>query len=348
VPVRASGFSPVFIADILFKRLKDVSMDFIDSQSLYSKIFASAIVAIGVTDHEGRYVIVNPTWCQLLGYSQEEAVKLHIKDVTPREDWDTSIVSFDYLIAEKGRQMRKQRRYQRRDGSIFWADLYASSIFDDNGNPMGILGVFVDIDKQVIAEQIQRELYQNLEELNTELSKANTDLNRLARHDALTGLYNRRVMEELLQKESSRSIRTQRGFGVAIADIDNFKRINDTYGHDCGDLVLKKLSSLFISGIRVTDMVGRWGGEEFLFVLTETTCQGAMIVIERIRAAVEDAEIRCGDQLLKVTITIGLSFHMGDEKGRDMLNEADLALYRGKKTGKNQVLCYQEGCMEGG
>jgi diguanylate cyclase (GGDEF)-like protein/PAS domain S-box-containing protein len=316
------------------------------NENLYSKIFDSAIVAIGVTDAEGRYVIVNPHWCTLLGYSAEEAKDMFIKDVTPQEDWDTSIISFEYLISQKGRQMRKQRRYQRRDGSIFWADLYASSLFDENDNPVGILGVFVDIDKQVIAEQIQRELYQNMEALNHELSLANDDLKRLARHDALTSLYNRRVMEEILTKESSRSMRTKRGFGVAIADIDNFKKINDTYGHDCGDRVLQTLSELFLSGIRITDNVGRWGGEEFLFVFTETSCEGAMIVIERIRQSVQRAEILCGDTHIKVTITIGLSFHEGDEKGKDMLSEADVALYKGKKSGKNKVVCFQDNCTD--
>lgn len=315
-------------------------------ENLYSKIFNSAIVAIGVTDAEGKYIMVNPYWSTLMGYSEEEAKNMFIKDVTPPEDWDTSIVSFDYLIGQKGRQMRKQRRYLKKDGSVFWADLYASSLFDDANRPVGILGVFVDIDKQVIAEQIQRELYQNLEALNQELSIANEDLNRLARHDALTGLYNRRVLEEMLTIESSRSMRTKRGFGVAIADIDNFKKINDTYGHDCGDKVLIKLAALFLKGVRITDNVGRWGGEEFLFVFTETSCEGAMIVIERIRHAVEQEEIFCSDQRIKVTITMGLSFHQGDEKGKNMLEEADQALYQGKKTGKNKVLCFQDQCTD--
>lgn len=318
----------------------------VNIESLYSKIFYSALVAIGVTDAKGNYVIVNPTWCDLLGYSMDESARLNIKDVTPQDDWDDSVISFEYLIAEEGRSIRKQRRYQRKDGTTFWADLHASSIYDDDDNAIGLLGVFVNIDKQVIAEQIQRELYLSLEQLNQELSIANTGLNKLARHDALTGLYNRRVLDEIMQKESSRSQRTKRGFGVAIADLDNFKLINDTYGHECGDKVLKEVSRLFLNGIRITDSVGRWGGEEFLFILTETTCQGAMIVIDRIREAVEEANILCRETSIKITITIGLSFRGGGEGEEDMLSEADLALYEGKQTGKNKVVCYQETCSD--
>lgn len=315
-------------------------------ESLYSKIFYSAVVAIGVTDANGRYVLVNPTWNDYLGYSSAEAMELNIKDVTPEEDWKTSITSFEYMISKKGRTMRKKRRYKRKDGTLFWADLYASSLYDDNNQPVGILGVFVDVDKQVLAEQLQQELYRGIEILNHELSIANAELKRLARRDALTGLYNRRVLEELLEQESSRSFRTKRGFGVAIADLDNFKHINDTYGHDCGDMVLKKIAEIFRSCIRTTDRVGRWGGEEFLFVFTETSCQGAMIVIERIRAKVEQNEFMWGNTRVPVTLTLGLSFHHGDKDGKVMVSEADLALYKGKNTGKNQVVCYQDRCTD--
>jgi diguanylate cyclase (GGDEF)-like protein/PAS domain S-box-containing protein len=316
-------------------------------ESLYSRIFNSAVVAIGVTNDKGKYLIVNPTWCELLGYNHEEALNLNVQDVTPQEDWETSIISFDYLVSEPRRSMRKQRRYKRKDGSIFWADLYASTLYDENDTVIGLLGVFVDIDKQVQAEETQRDIMDNLETLNKELSNVNTDLRRLARHDALTGLYNRRVLEEILDKESIRSRRTKRGFGVAIADIDNFKRINDTYGHECGDLVLQQLSQVFLKGIRNMDIVGRWGGEEFLFIFPETSCQGAMIVIERIRSKIEKTIIHYQGQDIYPTITIGLSYHSGDESEiKEIITEADKAMYKGKTTGKNRVICFQDICTE--
>lgn len=321
-------------------------MDSLKLENLYSKIFYNAVVAIGVTDLQGRYLMVNPTWCEWMGYSKEEAINLYINDVTPREDWETSTSSLHFLPEHKGQTIHKQRRYKRKDGSIFWADLNASAISDADGKPLGIVGIFVNIDKQVTADQIQRKLMDDMEELNLELSQANEDLKQMARHDALTGLYNRRVLEEIIFNESERSRRTARGFGIAMADIDNFKKINDSYGHEAGDLVLKELATILKNSIRSTDTVGRWGGEEFLFVFTETSCQGAMIVIERIRHSVEKSIISYRGQQIRFTITIGLSYHKGDDGAREMIREADEALYQGKNSGKNRVVCYQDFCTE--
>lgn len=321
-------------------------MDSIKLENLYSKIFYNAVVAIGVTNLEGNYIMVNPTWCEWMGYTQEEAKKLCINDVTPTEDWETSTSSMHFLPEHQGHSIHKHRRYKRKDGSIFWADLNASAIHDADGKPFGIVGIFVNIDKQVIADEIQRKLLDDMEELNLELSQVNEELNQLARHDALTGLYNRRVLEEIIARESDRSRRTARGFGIAMADIDNFKKINDTYGHEAGDLILKELAVILKSSIRSTDTVGRWGGEEFLFVFTETSCQGAMIVIERIRHKVEASNISYRGQQIHFTITIGLSYHSGDDNFPEMIREADEALYTGKHSGKNRVVCYQDICTE--
>ncbi len=313
-------------------------------ETLYSRIFHNAVVAIGVTDPDGKYVIVNPTWCELMGYSAEEAQSLHVNDVTPEIDRSSSVISFEYLKSEQGRSIRKQRRYQRKDGTVFWADLHVSGLFGDEGEILGLLGVFVNIDKQVRADHALKQVMQNLEEVNKQLSEANANLKKLSRRDTLTGLYNRRVLEEVLDRESNRTQRTKRGFGIAIADIDNFKHINDTYGHDCGDLVLRELADIFLRGIRTTDSMGRWGGEEFLFIFPETSCEGAMIVIERIRSKVESLRLNYKGTELQVTCTIGLSYHIGDIGARDMIVEADKALYDGKRSGKNRVVCFQGDC----
>ncbi|MEN6445503.1 MAG: diguanylate cyclase [Candidatus Cloacimonas sp.] len=314
-------------------------MDIIKEEDLYSRVFHSAIVAIGITDIKGNFVTVNPTWSQYLGWTQEEAKLLNIKDVTPDEDLLVSNENLAYLTNGIVNNMRKQRRYKRKDGSIFWADLHSSTLYED-GKIIGVLGIFVDIDKEINAEQVQKKMFQDMEALNLELSSANEDLQRLARYDALTGLFNRRVMEELLTKESSRAFRTKRGFGVAIADIDDFKRVNDTFGHNCGDIVLIQLANIFLQNVRMTDTVGRWGGEEFLFILTETSVEGSIIAMERIRRAVEAQIFEFHNNPIEITITIGLSFHYGDPTSKEIVNQADEAMYKGKKIGKNKVINY--------
>ncbi len=313
-------------------------------EDLYTRIFDSAVVAIGVTDLAGHYIIVNRSWCDCLGYSAEEAKSLTVNDVTPPDDRSFSENNFHRLISGDTSGFRITRRYLCKDGTIIWADLHVSALRDEAGQIIGVLGVFVNIDKQVQAEGSLSELNDQLLKANLELQLALSDVQRLARHDALTGLYNRRVMEEALDKEIRRSVRSNRGYAVAIADIDNFKHINDTYGHNCGDRVLVEIVKVMRDAIRNTDLVGRWGGEEFFFLFTETSCQGAMIVAERIRTQIQDLTVLCGDYALKITITIGLSYHQGDCDQETITGEADQALYKGKKSGKNQCVCFQDVC----
>lgn len=333
-------------------------MDLLKSKDLYLRIFENAVLAIGVTNNTGDYILVNKAWCEFTGYSLEEAKSLNVQDITPLEDRKTSQRTFSHLMTGENNSIRKKRRYLRKDGSVFWADLYVSPIHSDDGVRTGVLGIFTDIDKEMTAEHRQNELNGYLEKLNDdlqnahaamthkneELEKAYTELKQLARHDSLTNLYNRRTLDQILTSEIQRSIRTHRGFAVAISDIDDFKKINDTYGHDCGDYVLKALSRIFLDKIRTSDTVGRWGGEEFMFIFPETTCEGARIVLERIRVAVAEHEFCFANVCFPVSITSGFSFHTSQDKVDIIVKEADTALYKGKNNGKNQVVCYQKSC----
>lgn len=326
------------------------------SEDLYLRIFENAVVAIGVTNREGNYTKVNRAWCEFMGYSTEEALSLNVRDITPEEDRDQSDENFQKLIEGSLSSFSKKRRYQRKDGKIFWAELYVSSLHDQDGKISGVLGIFTNIDKQMQAEQLQSEMNSYLEKLSNDLenaheamqqkNKALTEayktMERLARHDTLTGLYNRRTLEEILNQEHQRFVRTGRSFSVAIADIDNFKSFNDTYGHECGDAVLKTVSKVFLSMIRTTDRVGRWGGEEFLFVFPETPCEGAIVVLERLRQKVADTMVNYDGKEHRVTITIGLSTMYKSLSIDELVREADEALYEGKKHGKNQV--YSKAC----
>lgn len=335
-------------------------MDILHSQELYLRIFENAVVAIGVTDRNGDYILVNKAWCEFMGYSSQEAKTMNVQDITPPEDRETSQNAFDILMSGEQASIRKRRRYLRKDGSAFWADLYVSAIHDGQQNPTGVLGIFTNIDREVQAEHSQNELTGYLEKLNddlqnahaamaqknAELQKAYSEMEQLARHDALTNLYNRRTLDDIIRSEIQRSIRTHRGFAIAIADIDNFKKINDGYGHDCGDYVLKTLALIFREQVRTTDTVGRWGGEEFLFIFPETTCEGARIVLERVRTTVEAHEFSFNNRSFRISITAGFSFHTSQFDADVITKEADNALYKGKNSGKNKVVCSQDECSD--
>jgi len=160
----------------------------------------------------------------------------------------------------------------------------------------------------------------------------------MSRTDGLTGLYNRRHMDERLAHEQERYKRTGVPFSVLLVDIDLFKRVNDTYGHDVGDTLLRHIAVSLTSGIRKMDTVSRWGGEEFLLLLPATDRNKAMRLAQRIRGDVSGSPYRFGDKTLRVTITIGLSTITPDESLEALLKRADDALYAGKEAGRDRVV----------
>jgi diguanylate cyclase (GGDEF)-like protein len=162
----------------------------------------------------------------------------------------------------------------------------------------------------------------------------------LATTDPLTSIYNRRYMNEFLAKEADRSRRTNRGFAVSIIDVDDFKRINDTYGHMSGDLVLKEIVRGMISGTREYDTVGRYGGEEFLIILPEVNKEVAIFVCNRLRRNIEEHEIEVMEgEKITVTASFGIaSFQEDGVLPDDLLVKADERLYRAKQEGKNRVV----------
>jgi diguanylate cyclase (GGDEF)-like protein len=171
---------------------------------------------------------------------------------------------------------------------------------------------------------------------------ASSDVERamesLAMTDALTRLPNRRRMRELLEAEGVRCARDGQPFGVVIGDLDGFKQINDSRGHDCGDLVLAAVAPALRGVLRRQDTVARWGGEEFLFLLPDTHLHGAGVVAEKLRAALENAEITFEARRVAVAMTFGVSVFTRGATIDDCIQRADRALYTGKHAGKNQVV----------
>ena len=162
----------------------------------------------------------------------------------------------------------------------------------------------------------------------------------LATTDPLTSIYNRRYMNEFLAKEAERSRRTDRGFAVSITDVDDFKKINDTYGHLSGDIVLKKIVRAMISCTREYDTVGRYGGEEFLIILPEIDKRTATLVCNRLRRNIEELEIEVVEgEKITVTVSFGIaSFQEDGVLPEDLLVKADERLYKAKREGKNLVV----------
>lgn len=171
-----------------------------------------------------------------------------------------------------------------------------------------------------------------------ELRESNAQLDRLARIDPLTGLANRRSMEELLHSTVASAGRHHHDAAVLMVDVDHFKAINDTYGHAAGDDVLTSLATTLHEHLREADVVGRWGGEEFLVVLPFTDSEGAEVVADRLRERVAETPMLAGGQPISITISIGSAAWQQDEPLSPLLHRTDAALYQAKERGRNRVV----------
>ena len=186
-----------------------------------------------------------------------------------------------------------------------------------------------------IAKQIysltERELYRR----NQQLKTLNEELERISVTDKLTGLFNRHKMDDELEKAFYLWKRYNRPFCLLMVDIDNFKGVNDTYGHQVGDAVLREFAEILISSLRHSDVASRWGGEEFLILCPETRKHEALILAERIRSKVSERNFVAN---LKITVSVGVC-EVKDHNTIDaLLSEADNNLYKAKQLGKNKVV----------
>jgi diguanylate cyclase (GGDEF)-like protein len=199
------------------------------------------------------------------------------------------------------------------------------------------------------------ELYEHLAELSEETSRLTdelasrtlerTQLNQiihelteLSLRDPLTGLFNRRALLERMVAELARARRHGEPLCLLMVDIDHFKRVNDTYGHGVGDLVIAHVAKLLNRGRRASDIVSRYGGEELVLLLPHTPLEGALILAERLRLVVEASSYRTPSGRDRVTVSIGVScFNQAMHEPSQLLEVADRALYQSKREGRNRV-----------
>ena len=215
--------------------------------------------------------------------------------------------------------------YGEREQSIFRALCAYGAIALDNAAAYGA------------AEDAQRRADQALGELRetqAQLVEQNLQLERLAVTDQLTGLYNRLRLDHTLEEEHSRNMRYGANFCVLLLDVDEFKAVNDTYGHQTGDEVLIGIAKTLQEGIREVDVAGRWGGEEFLIICRETSQDGALILAEKLRAAIHGRKF---DKVGKMSASFGVAQFRAGEVLTETIDRADAALYRAKQGGRNRV-----------
>ena len=190
--------------------------------------------------------------------------------------------------------------------------------------------------EQKLRERLQQESKQ-LESANQQLNEAHDRLLLISRSDALTGISNRRHLDDELERAVHGFRRYGIDFSLVLLDVDHFKKINDTYGHQTGDLVLKGLAQQVSTALRDVDTFGRWGGEEFLCLLPNTTYEEAMECAERLRADLANARLVEAMPDFVVTASFGVVGCCGEDDADSVMSRVDAALYEAKAAGRNRV-----------
>jgi len=309
---------------------KKAEEDIKESEERFRTLFDNATDGIIVVDPLTRnFIIGNKMICQMLGYAQEEIKGLNIRDTHPEESLSHVLVQFDKQ-AQGEIQLAKDMPVKRKDGTVFYADINASSI--TLGGKKYLMGIFRDITERKIAEK-------KMEALNTGLILSNRRFKQLALRDSHTGLFNHRYLPEVIEKEFYRAKRYSHPFAVIMLDIDYFKSINDVYGHQFGDLVLKQFARQLKRMVRRDDTVLRFGGEEFVLISPGIDRAKAMILAQRISDTVSLYNFGTKKQTVKVKISLAVVSYPEDKisKGMDLVDIADKILNKAKIDGGDKV-----------
>ncbi|MEI7921988.1 MAG: diguanylate cyclase [Planctomycetota bacterium] len=260
-------------------------------------------------------VYVNPAFTKLTGYTYEEAMGQNPRIlqglVTDHETTHKIRAGLN-----KNEPIHVAIQNYTKDGKTYWLDLSIMPLRNHDGK----VSHFVAIERDV---SVQKVLQQQLAEQ--------------AERDPLTGLYNRRRFFEKTALSWNAYVESKEAFAILDFDIDFFKSVNDTYGHDTGDIVLQHIAHLLQSVCTEEDLVARIGGEEFSMILSHVTPEQALSIAERIRTTIENTPVNLPSGPLKVTISIGVTLVDPHDKTTDpVLKRADLALYQSKNSGRNR------------
>ncbi|HOR45913.1 MAG TPA: GGDEF domain-containing protein [Spirochaetota bacterium] len=291
------------------------------------ELFESMPVAMALIDREGRHVALNQA---LASFSGRNAKELVGKKVSENSKESAENIKRDFAAFDEGESIPN---HELQMGDRVYL-VSVKPLRDSAGAAVAEMVVLTDITKN---KQTEREL-----------AEANRRLDFLASRDPLTGILNARTYYEVCEKLMNAALREKENFSLLFIDIDHFKRINDTYGHDVGDIVLKKVSSCIANTVRSSDVAGRVGGEEFSLYLPNSDLSGALDLAEKLRKTIESLEIKNGKDLLPVTVSIGAASHSAHHKSiADIQRDADHAMYHAKNSGRNRVAfldmpCYVE------
>ena len=268
------------------------------------------------TNMHGFITRISPSCFDLLGYRPDEILGTQMTSYYESPEARQKVV--EAIIDGGGKATKVESKLKHKDGSIIWVSTSAYTCIGPDGTPSCIEGMARDISERKFMEE---------------------QLIALSRTDALTGIYTRRYFMDTSEEAVKAMRRYKHSVSMIVADLDNFKKINDKYGHHAGDLALIAFTEECRKEIRDADIFGRLGGEEFSLVLPETSIEQAKILAERIRKATAAIEVTVDGQVIKFTVSIGLAeIGKEDRSLESAMHRADLAMYHAKEMGRNRVV----------
>ena len=285
----------------------------------FESAFDNAPIGMALIATDDRWLQVNDALCRITGQTEEELKTTTLRAMTHPDDIDLDKESLKQLLAGQTSSYQVEKRYRHAWGHYVWVLVTASIVRDENGGPLYLVTQVQDISER-------RELARRLE--------------YFVNHDFLTGLFNRRHFEQELARETERVARYGDPGAVMVIDIDNFKDVNDTFGHKAGDDVLKGVGALLRQRLRQTDIVARVGGDEFAVLLPQTAPDHAQVVADEMVKALGRQVAMLADRSIRVTASVGVALFDG-LTDIEVLAYADLAMYEAKETGRNRFAIYR-------
>lgn len=292
---------------------------------------------VSIADPVGRITYVNDKFCAVSQYTREELIGRDHRIVNSGQHPPALFADMWRTIAS-GSTWQGEVCNRKKDGSLYWVSTTILPFLDVAGRPEHYVSVRTDITSIKMAEMMLESNQERLEVLvaqrTSELAEREAAFQRLSETDMLTGVANRRKFDETLLVETSRAQRHGLSLALVMLDIDHFKKLNDTYGHQAGDSVLTEFAQLVAVHIRAHDFFARWGGEEFAILATMNDSEEARQFADKLRALIAAHEFSVVGH---VTASLGLSIYRSGEDIDAMLSRADKALYAAKANGRNRV-----------
>ena len=309
----------------------------IDSEKLYKSIFDASPDAIVMFDINYRILIASKSANEVLGFEGDCLVGENILQFFVDKESKRIEKNIRRVFNENNIGTTNYRGKKNNNSTIY--EVNSRAIKDENGNSINLVSIIRDVTQKVILEEVLEAREKQYKELAKELERKNISLSERVSIDNLTGIKNRYYFDERIKEEVDLAKRQKVSFSLLLFDLDHFKLVNDNFGHDIGDKVLKRVTDAVSKIIRSYDIFARWGGEEFVVLMPNTTEAEAVLAAEKIRKAVEDI---IHPDIEKITISIGIAIWEVDDDVDQIFVKADKALYTAKNQGRNRVIVYKK------